>query len=119
MALSRFDATALTKFIATKKPDCRTETAGHFPPGRGARCGRIRRDAADDPGVGTSTLNKLITPPPNTDVVSKEAFSRARGNARRRRETPLLSEESDVLNGTGLRQALVGLSPSRPGSLRT
>jgi transposase len=37
--------------------------------------GLMRKQVADDLGVGMSTLNKWITTHPNTDVISKEELS--------------------------------------------
>ena len=37
--------------------------------------GLMRKQMADDLGVGVSTLNKWITAHPNTDVISKEELS--------------------------------------------
>lgn len=56
-----------------------------------------RKQVADDPGVGMSTLNKWITAHQDTDVVSKEDLDLARENDRLRRENRILKEERDIL----------------------
>ena len=59
--------------------------------------GLKRRQVADDPGVGMSTLNKWITAHRATDVVSKEDLSLAQENDRLRRENRILKEEREIL----------------------
>ena len=59
--------------------------------------GLTRKQAADDLGVGMSTLNKWITTHRDTDVVSKEDLSLAQENDRLRRENRILKEERDIL----------------------
>jgi transposase len=44
--------------------------------------GLMRKQMADDLGVGVSTLNKWITAHPNTDVISKEELSLSYQNDR-------------------------------------
>jgi transposase len=48
--------------------------------------GLMRKQVADDLGVGMSTLNKWIKAHRDTDVVSKEDLSLAQENDRLRRE---------------------------------
>ena len=59
--------------------------------------GLMRKQVADDLGVGLSTLNKWITTHRDTDVVSKEDVSLAQENDRLRRENRLLKEEREIL----------------------
>ena len=58
--------------------------------------GLARKQIADDPGVGMSTLNKWITAHRDTDVVSHEDRELARENERLRRENRILKEERDI-----------------------
>lgn len=53
--------------------------------------------AADDLGVGMSTLNKWITGNRETDVVSKEDLGLIQENDRLRRENRILKEEREIL----------------------
>jgi len=59
--------------------------------------GLTRRQVADDPGIGLSTLNKWVTAHRDTDVVSLEDRELARENERLRRENRILKEERDIL----------------------
>ena len=59
--------------------------------------GLTRKQVADDLGVGMSTLNKWITAPRDTDVISKDDLSLAQENDRLRREVRILKEERDIL----------------------
>ncbi|TCP58544.1 transposase [Rhodovulum bhavnagarense] len=59
--------------------------------------GLIRRQVADDLGVGLSTLNKWVNAHRDTDVVSPEDRELARENERLRRENRILKEERDIL----------------------
>ena len=59
--------------------------------------GLARKQAADDLGVGMSTLNKWIMAYRDTDVVSKEDLDLAEENERLRREIRLLKEEREIL----------------------
>ncbi|MGA9412839.1 MAG: IS3 family transposase [Roseobacter sp.] len=58
--------------------------------------GLMRKQVADDLGVGMSTLNKWITAHRDTDVVSKEDLSLAQENDRLRRENRVLKEEREI-----------------------
>ncbi|APG49176.1 putative transposase (plasmid) [Phaeobacter porticola] len=60
--------------------------------------GLNRKQVADDPGVGLSTLNKWITAHRDTDVVSHEDLSLVQENDRLRRENRILKEEREILN---------------------
>jgi len=59
--------------------------------------GHSRRQAADDLGVGLSTLSKWVNAHRDTDVVSVEDRELARENERFRREIRILKEERDML----------------------
>jgi transposase-like protein len=59
--------------------------------------GLTRKQGADDPGVGLSTLNQWITAHRDTDVVSKQDLGLAQENDRLRRENRILTEERDIL----------------------
>jgi len=59
--------------------------------------GLTRKQVADDPGIGMSTLNKWVTAHRDTDVVSKEDLSLAQENDRLRRENRILKEEREIL----------------------
>ena len=59
--------------------------------------GLVRKQIADDLGVGMSTLNKWITAHRNTDLVSVEDRELALENERLRRENRILREERDIL----------------------
>ena len=59
--------------------------------------GLTRKQAADDLGVGMSTLNKWIKADRANDVVSKEDLDLAQENERLRREIRLLKEEREIL----------------------
>ena len=63
----------------------------------GLTSGLTRKQVANEPGVGMSTLNKWITAHRDTDVVSKEDLSFAQENDRLRREIRLLKEEREIL----------------------
>lgn len=60
--------------------------------------GLLRKQVADDLGVGMSTLNKWITAHRGTDVVSAEDRELALENERLRRENRKMREERDILN---------------------
>lgn len=59
--------------------------------------GLMRKQVADDLGVGMSTLNKWITAHRDMDLVSKEDLDLAKENNRLRREVRLLKEEREIL----------------------
>ena len=59
--------------------------------------GLMRKQVADDLGVGMSTLNKWITAHRDTDVLSKADLNLAQENDRLRRENRILKEEREVL----------------------
>ena len=59
--------------------------------------GLSRKQIADGPGVGMSTLNKWITARRDSDVVSHEDRELALENERHRRENRILREERDIL----------------------
>ncbi len=59
--------------------------------------GLSRRQAADDLGVGLSTLNKWVNAYRGTDVVSSEDRELAQENERLRPEIRILKEERDIL----------------------
>lgn len=62
----------------------------------------MRKQVADDLGVGMATLNKWVTTRRDTDVVSKADLSLAQENERLRRENRVLKQERDILkNGSG------------------
>ena len=63
----------------------------------GLTSGLLRRQVADDLGVGMSTLNKWVTGPRDTDVVFAEDREPVRENERLRREIRILKEERDIL----------------------
>jgi transposase len=63
--------------------------------------GLTRKQAADDLGVGMSTLNKWITAHRDTDVVSKEDLDLAKENDRLRREIKLLKDLQGSVNSPG------------------
>ena len=70
--------------------------------------GLTRKQVADDPGVGMSTLNKWITAHRDTDVVSKEDLSLAQENDRLRRENRILKEREILKKAT---QVFAGQKP--------
>ena len=59
--------------------------------------GLMRKQVADDLGVGLLTLNNWIRAHRDTDVVSNEDASLGPENDRLRRENRILKEERDVL----------------------
>ncbi|SPH22356.1 hypothetical protein ASD8599_03099 [Ascidiaceihabitans donghaensis] len=59
--------------------------------------GLTRKQAADDLGVGMSTLNIRFTAHRDTNVVSKKDLSLAQENDRFRREKRILKEEREIL----------------------
>ena len=59
--------------------------------------GLTLREAADDLGVGMSTLDKWITAHLDTDVVSKEDLSLAQESDWLRRKNRLLKEEREII----------------------
>ena len=59
--------------------------------------GLIRKQVADDLGIGMSTLNKWITSHRDTDVLLKEDLGLTQENDRLRRENRILKEERDIL----------------------
>ena len=59
--------------------------------------GLTRKQIASDLGVGMSTLNKWLTAPRDTDVVSKDDLGLAQENDRLRREIRILKEEREIL----------------------
>ena len=63
--------------------------------------GLTRRQLADDPGVGLSTLNKWITSHRDTDVVSTQDVSLAQENERLRRENRILKDLSRTTKQSG------------------
>jgi transposase len=71
--------------------------------------GLTRKQVADDPGAGMSTLNKRITAHRDTDVVSKEDLGLAQENDRLRRENRILKEEREIL-----RKATVFFARQKP-----
>ena len=82
--------------------------------------GLTRRQLADDPGVGLSTLNKWITSHRDTDVVSTQDVSLAQENERLRRENRILKDLSRTTKQSGgLFSRRMGTSQKRPpGSSR-
>jgi transposase len=58
--------------------------------------GLIRKQGADDLGVGMSTLNQWITLHSGTGGASQEDLERAKENDRLRREIRILKEERDM-----------------------
>ena len=63
----------------------------------GLTSGLMRKQVADDLGIGMSTLNKWITVHRDTDLVSKKDLDLAKENDLLRREVRLLKEEKEVL----------------------
>ena len=63
----------------------------------GLTSGLMRKQVADNLGIGMSTLNKWITAHRDTDVVSKEDLDLAKENERLRREIRLLKDEREIL----------------------
>ena len=59
--------------------------------------GLTRRQVADDPGVGMSTLDKWITAYRDADVLLKEDLGLAKENDRLRRGNRLLKAEREIL----------------------
>ncbi len=59
--------------------------------------GLTRKQVADDPGVGMSTLNNWVTKHRDADNVSDSDLDLARENERLRRENRILREEREIL----------------------
>jgi transposase len=112
--LSRFDAAPLIAFTATKEIDYalhgrvmrsmiprmglkRTDEFRKDAVRIALTSGLMRKQVADDLGVGMSTLNKWITQHRDTDVVSKEDLGLAQENDQLRRENRILKEEREIL----------------------
>jgi transposase len=98
--LSRFDAAPLIAFTALKETDYgikRTDEIRQDAVRIALTSGLMRKQVADDLGVGMSTLNKWITAHRDTDVESKEDLSLAKENDWLRREIRLLKEEREIL----------------------
>ena len=70
--------------------------------------GLSRKQIAEDPRVGMSTLTRWITAHRDTDVVSVEDRELALENERLRRENRILREERDIL-----KKATVGSTGQR------
>ena len=97
--LSRFDAAPLMAFVQQGRWTVRlkrTDELGKDAVRIGLPSGLTRKQAADDPGVGMSTLNKWITAHRDSDVVSKEDLSLSQENDRLRRENRILKQEREI-----------------------